>query len=96
MDSDLEDFFLLSSDILIEIREQHVPSDAAFDDLCSLLDQLGDSYRHSDSLPKTLVGVLVDMSTALYSAAEVHPEPARDQLFYQFDRITDKIRDLCS
>lgn len=92
----LDHFFVLSDAFFVNVRDGKVPSTDAVESLLTALDELAKAYESQDSLPKELVGVLLDMSTALYSAAAVHAEPVRSELYEQFDAITDKMRNLCS
>lgn len=61
----------------------------------AVLRVLEDKYRAQDCLPKELVGVMLDTSTALYSAAASHSKEEQRQLFQQFDLATSRMRDLC-
>ncbi|MDM5179741.1 hypothetical protein PO883_21345 [Massilia sp. DJPM01] len=96
MSSVLDQFFMLSDAVFMAVREGGVPSNDAIESLLSALDELAKEYGSQNSLPKDLVGVMLDMSTALYSAAAAQAEPVRTTLYEQFDVITDKMRDLCS
>lgn len=91
----LADFLTVSESFFVSVRVGNVPTTEAVESVLRLLDGLIVEYHESDHLPKELVGVMLDMSTALYSAADTHAEPLRSQLYSQFDTITDKMRDLC-
>jgi hypothetical protein len=95
MSANLDDFLVLSDEILGNFREQRGMSDTDFLSILKSLTGLEILYKNQNTLPKELVGVLVDLPTALYSASDAYDEPMRTKLFQQFNELQDKIRDLC-
>jgi hypothetical protein len=91
----LEHFLKLSEEFFVRLREGGVTSIDEVSELSAALDSLKGIYQNQDSLPKELVGVMLDISTGLYSAADNYPEPLHSKLFHLFDALTDKMRDLC-
>lgn len=95
MNTLLGEFFNLSERLFMTLREGQVPKDELIDSVVKAIDGLAKEFYDDKSLPKELVGVMLDMSTALYSSADGHSEPARSDLYKKFDIVTDKMRDLC-
>ncbi|WP_338767663.1 hypothetical protein [Massilia sp. METH4] len=96
MEEQIETFLARSERVFLLVRERKVPEPAEVDGFLRELDKLAKLYEGSATLPKKLVEVMLDMSTALYSSADAHPEPARTRLYHISDAVTDKMRDICT
>ena len=91
----LNQFLDLCDETVGQLRDGHGLSADHFSQLSALLEKLADLYQDQEYLPKELVGAMLDLSTALYSAADAYQEPVRTTLYHQFDHLTDQLRQLC-
>lgn len=91
-----DQFCKAALDLSLKLRSREIPPMHEFIAMHGLLHALGMQYAARASLPKALVGLLLDLSTALYSAADAIEEPGRGALYAQFDIVCDKIRDICA
>jgi hypothetical protein len=89
-----EQFFALCEVIFEDLRAFKPIKQDQLETLYDQLDQIAQEYQDSDTVPKSIAGVLFDMSTTVYSAISAYPAHSRPALEQQFDQFCDRARDI--
>jgi hypothetical protein len=96
MNQTLDEFLKLSDELFAGLRELKGIDEKNFSALMERLGDLNIQLKDQSTLPKELAGVLIDLSTAIYSAADAYPPQQRAGFLPKLDLLSDKMRDLCN
>lgn len=69
-------------------------SDEQISKAAEALRKVADAYADSASLPKSLVNVLIDMTSALMSTADRHGEDMQQKIYLAADELADIAREM--
>jgi hypothetical protein len=71
----------VSGDFLVALRMNEGFKVELYDSLTSVLVECEVEWRNESCIPRLAVNVLVDLVVAIQGAAELYPEPTRQQIY---------------
>ena len=84
----------LDFDLLI--REKKGFDDASLNELITLLIKIKENLIHSDSIPKELAEIFLDVWGALTSSADLYEESKKNQIYEAADLLCYHARNICT
>ncbi len=82
-------------DLDLQLREKRGLNEDLYEDLLELLKEIKDALQDSDSVPKALAEIFVDMYGAMTSSADLYPESERSDIYQGASLLCDTARDIC-
>lgn len=82
-------------DFDLQLREKKGLNQELYEELIELLKEIKDSLEGSDSVPKCLAEIFVDLYGAMTSSAEIYPERECSDIYEAASNLCDYARDIC-